>query len=44
MPDIKADVGQQDVASFEIPLGTDPEWAAFKGHSLSLRIKSERIR
>ena len=38
------EIGPDSVTSFEIPLGSGPGWKAFAGHSLSVRVKSRRMR
>jgi hypothetical protein len=38
------EIGPDSVTSFEIPQGSGPEWKAFAGHSLSVRVKSKRMR
>ena len=38
------EIGPDSVTSFEIPQGTGPGWAAFAGHTLSVRVKSRRMR
>ena len=38
------EIGPDTVTSFEIPQGSGPGWQAFAGHSLSVRVKSRRMR
>ena len=38
------EIGPDSVTSFEIPLSSGPGWKAFAGHSLSVRVKSRRMR
>jgi len=38
------EIGPDSVTSFEIPQGSGPSWRAFAGHSLSVRVKSRRMR
>lgn len=38
------EIAPDAVTSFEIPLGSGPGWEAFAGHSLSVRVKTKRMR
>lgn len=38
------EIGPESVTSFEIPQGSGPGWGPFAGHSLSVRVKSKRMR
>lgn len=38
------EIGPDSVTSFDIPLGSGPGWKALAGHSLSVRVKSRRMR
>jgi len=38
------EIGPDSVTEFEIPQGSGPGWAAFAGHTLSVRVKSRRMR